>query len=486
MITPSVFKAGYLPGLQDHEVEWQRHTVGAPHSPMEVDLPVLSHEQMSALAQRVQAASTAHLKTMTVSDIVHVLEKVTSRLLDSQDPYRIELEHLLPKATGFDAEMVRLNLTSYLQTFRGLQLHRFVAQDFNNPKILDEFQPRIQGGWSKALGPDLMVHIWAGNVPALPMWSFIAALLVKSGSIGKISRAEPVFASLLARLLAEVEPQWAHCFSVVWWPSEHTKEQALLSQAEVVLAYGGNEALNDIKTSIPVTTRFLAHGHKLSFSMISKTALSVQKGHHVARQAALDVVRYEQQGCYSPQMIYVERGASLAPKDFAELLLHELINLEHKFSPRELSLHETTQIAKWRDSHELIALNSNSHSILGNASSKSTVIFSEKPLPLSAGPLNRNVLVVAVDDLKEVIAMISSQRNYLQTVGLAASPEELFKLGECLGQQGVTRICALGSMTSPEAGWHHDGRFSLLDLVRMVDIDASTEREAERFTSYEI
>jgi hypothetical protein len=55
-----------------------------------------------------------------------------------------------------------------------------------------------------------------------------------------------------------------------------------------------------------------------------------------------------------------------------------------------------------------------------------------------------------------------------------------------LGQAGVTRICALGAMTSPEAGWHHDGRFSLLDLVRMVDIDQSAELAAERFTGYEL
>ncbi len=481
----AVFKAGYLPGIKDSEVQWHRETIGAPHAPMTIDLPVLSNDQMLALVARVQRASELHLKTMNVSDIVRVLERLTARLLDHQDPYRQELERLLPKATGFDAEMVRLNLNSYLQTFRGMQLHRFVAEDFNNPKILDEFQPRIQGGWSKAFGPNLLVHIWAGNVPALPMWSFMAGLLVKSGSIGKVSRAEPVFASLLARLLAEVEPTWAECFAVVWWPSEHSKEQTLLRLADVVLAYGGNDALNEMKAQIPVTTRFLAHGHKLSFSIVSKSALSVRKGPYVARQAALDVARYDQQGCYSPQMIFVERGAGVTPKDFAELLSHELINLEHKLSPRELTIEESAQAANWRHSHELTSLNTPSTTILGNSSSKSTVVFSDVPLPLTAGPLNRNILVVAVDDLEELLTLIAPQRLYLQSVGLAVNPEELLDLSERLGKLGITRICALGSMTSPEAGWHHDGRFSLLDLVRMVDIDASTEREAERFTSYE-
>ena len=57
-------------------------------------------------------------------------------------------------------------------------------------------------------------------------------------------------------------------------------------------------------------------------------------------------------------------------------------------------------------------------------------------------------------------------------------------LAESLGRAGVTRICALGAMTAPEAGWHHDGRFNLLDLVRVVEIEASAERSADALAPY--
>ncbi len=530
-MTSSVFKAGYLPGLNDANVTWHRLSVGTGTStgtssrmntdtglgaqaqplPLQVDVPQLTIAQMKALAQRVQDASRTHLKTMCVSDIIRVLDKATARLLDANDIYRQQLERLLPQATGFDAEMVRLNLNAYLQTFRGLQLQRFVAEDFANPKVLDEFQPRTQGGWTRAFGPELLVHVWAGNVPALPMWSFVSGLLVKAGSIGKVSSAEPVFATLFARLLAEVEPRWADCFAVVWWPSgtlekthnnaEHATdsaeafatEQTTFALADVVLAYGGNEALQAMQAHVPVTTRFLPHGHKLSFGMVSAAALSVHKAPGVARQAALDVARYDQQGCYSPHVFYVQRDAPVSPHDFAQHLAHALATLQHKLPRRVLSLEEAAQAGAWREAHEFSSFNDSAphaplHAVLGSTEglSTSTVVFSERPLPLTAGPLNRHVLVVAVNTLDDVMPLIAPQRHYLQTVGLATAPEELLHLGSCLGQAGVTRICALGSMTSPEAGWHHDGRFSLLDLVRMVDIEASTEREAERFTSYEV
>ena len=490
-MTTAIFKAGYLPGLSDAEVTWHRLRLGAPGALVAVDVPLLSSEQMTTLAQRVQIASQTHLKTMSVSDIVNVLDQATARLLDAKDSYRQQLERLLPLVTGFGAEMVRLNLNAYLQTFRGLQLRRFVAEDFANPKLLDEFQPRPQGGWTQAFGPDLLVHVWAGNVPALPMWSWISALLVKAGSIGKVASAEPVFATLLARLLVELEPRWADCFAVVWWPSGAGHERTAFALADTVLAYGGNEALQAMQAHVPVTTRFLAHGHKLSFGMVSAAALSTHKGPVVARQAALDVARYDQQGCYSPHVFYVQRGGRVSPQEFAQHLAHELAGLQHKLPRRVLSLEESAQIGAWREAHELASLTTHAttpatHQVLGGDSALFTVVFSERLVPLAAGPLNRCVLVVAVDSLEDVMPLVAPQRRYLQTVGLAAAPEELLHLGQSLGRIGVTRICALGAMTSPEAGWHHDGRFSLLDLVRMVDIEASTERDAERFTTYEV
>lgn len=479
-----VFKAGYLPGVDEADVAWHRLTLGTPQAPLMVDMPHLSPAQMTALAQRVQHASRLHLKTMPVSDIVRVIDRATARLLDPEDAYRQQLERLLPQATGFDAEMVRLNLNAYLQTFRSLQLQRFVTEDFANPKVLDEFQPRTQGGWTRAVGPELLVHVWAGNVPALPMWSWVSGLLVKAGSLGKVASAEPVFATLFARLLAKVEPRWADCFAVVWWPSGAGHERTAFALADVVLAYGGNPALQAMQAHVPVTTRFLPHGHKLSFGMVSAAALSVHKAPGLARQAALDVARYDQQGCYSPHVFYVQRGAPVSPQDFAQHLANALAGLQHKLPRRVLSLEEAAQVGAWREAHEFASLNDGSTELSG--SGHSTVVYSDRPLPLSAGPLNRNVLVVAVDSLDDVVPLIAPQRKYLQTVGLAAAPEELLHLGSSLGQAGVTRICALGAMTSPEAGWHHDGRFSLLDLVRMVDIEASTERDAERFTSYEV
>ena len=112
------------------------------------------------------------------------------------------------------------------------------------------------------------------------------------------------------------------------------------------------------------------------------------------------------------------------------------------------------------------------------------VAYADKPQALAPTAANRNIQVVGIDSLDDVIAQVEAHRPFLQTAGVAVAPDQLYPLSESLGAAGVTRIAAIGSMTSPEAGWHHDGRFNLLDLVRIVEIEQSAELAADRIAPY--
>jgi hypothetical protein len=196
------------------------------------------------------------------------------------------------------------------------------------------------------------------------------------------------------------------------------------------------------------------------------------------------VVRYEQQGCYSPHTFYVARGGRVTPREFAQALGGELAALQHQYPRRPLTLEESAGVAAWRQGLEFRAHASASVELLGDAQSPWVVSYADAALPLQPGALNRTVQVQAVARLQEVLPLLAARREVLQTVGVAAAPAELHALAEGLGAAGATRICALGAMTAPEAGWHHDGRFSLLDLVRMVELEQSAEDAAEAFAPY--
>jgi hypothetical protein len=477
--------AGYLPGLSNEEVDWHTLAFGDGAEALEVRVPVLQPAQLRALAQRVRQAAAAHLKTLPVSRVIEILDAAVARLLDPRDRYRQEAQRLLPAVTGYDAEMVRLGLGAFLQTFRAPQLRRFVAEDFANPKVLDEFQPAMKGGAVRAFGPDLLVHSWAGNVPALPLWSLACGLLVKAGNIGKLPSAEPVFATLFARLLAEVHPPLAICLAVVWWKGgDDDSASALFAEADTVLAYGGNQAIAQVRSLVPVTARFLGYGHKLGFGLVGRAALDTLRGPAAARLAAHDIVRYEQQGCYSPHQFYVESGGQVAPPVFAQYLAAELANLQQRFPRRSLALEEASGLASWRQAAELRAMDGDGTEVFGDIEAAWSVVYSGTPQALAPTGGGRSILVCAVDALEDVVPLVAPHAAFLQTVGIAAEPRQLYRLAEQLGHAGVTRIAALGAMTAPEAGWHHDGRFNLLDLVRMVEIEQSAERAADALAPY--
>ena len=477
--------AGYLPGcLAPEEVQWRTLNFSHHQQQLEVAVPDLSAAQIEKLSRHIRHHTRAYLTTLSVAKIVSIVDQAIAGLLDRHHPLRIRAEALLPVVTGYDAEMIRRGLTGYLKTFRQPQLKRFLAEDFSDAQLLDDFQPRPNGGFARAFGPSLLMHIWAGNVPGLPLWSLISGLLVKAGSVGKLPGAEPLMAGWFAQLLAEIDPQLGECLAVVWWKGGDAEvEKSWFQQPDVVVAYGGNATLAAIQRQLPVTTRFLPHGHKVSVGLVARSALDARQGAELARRASYDVMRNDQAGCYSPQMLFIERGGRVSPQQFAAYLAHELQVLGRRHPRRALSLAEINQIAAWRNAEEIHALQGD-RTLYGDVTDSWAVVCVDASEPLVPAALGRTLKIVAVEDLSHAISLIERQKLYLQTAALAADPQSLFQLSAQLGQAGVTRITAFGEMTSPAAGWHHDGRFNLLDLVRFTEIEHTAEEAAEKFAPY--
>ncbi|OKL37779.1 acyl-CoA reductase [Domibacillus mangrovi] len=478
-------RAGYLPDIGETEFETKVLTFQSQSEKVEVEIPFLTNEQMNKVIEKVKRASSEILKSFSVSEIAGVIDQAIDQLLDRQSPYRQKAEKLLPVVTGYDEEIIRLGLTSYLKAFRKKELQRFLVEDLGNPLLLDDFQPRVKGGFSKAMGPNIVTHIWSGNVPALPLWSLISGLLVKAGNIGKVPSTEPLFSGWFAHILVEIEPRLADCFAIVWWKGgDEERERCLLERSDVVVGYGGNQSLQSLQNRMPITTRFLPFGHKISFGIVSQSSLDSRKAWQSVHQAALDVIRYDQQGCYSPHIFYVQHGGKVSPREFARFLANELENYQRRYPRRNLSIEESASITAWRQREEMTIFSNPNNEVLGNQANDWTVVYEENDLHFTPSCLNRVIKVIAFETIEEILSCIDLHRSLLQTVGVAASPKELFEWAELLGKTGVTRITALGSMTSPEAGWHHDGRFNLLDLVNMVDIEAAAEASSEQFAPY--
>jgi hypothetical protein len=283
-----------------------------------------------------------------------------------------------------------------------------------------------------------------------------------------------LFAALFARSLWEVCPALGACVAVNWWKGGDTAlEAAAFAPAEAVIAYGSEATMQDIQRRVPPATRFVAYGHKLSFGVIGREALSREQAASTARRAAYGVSVFDQQGCVSPHLLYVERGGVVSPRAFAALLAEGMAEVQAELPRGPLPFADSAAIRQLRGTYECRQLTDDRVLLLCSEPGTAWTVLYEEDAPFTASCLNRTVRVHPVDDIAEVVTCLQPVRSYLQTAGVAVPAARLAGLAEALGRLGVTRLCALDCMPWPALTWHHDGRGNLLDLVRWTDIEVA-------------
>ncbi|WP_085524265.1 acyl-CoA reductase [Tuberibacillus sp. Marseille-P3662] len=440
-------------------------------------LPKLSAGDITDIARIVKHHREWLLTNVDVMEIVDVVDQAVQKWLDPEYHWRRLAERWLPEITGYDKEIIRLELKRFMRTFRKKALARFLHNEFDNPSVLDGFRPSKSGGFTKAYGPDVVFNVFSGNIPGLPIWSLVMGLLLKSGIIGKTSSAEPLMPVLFARSIEEVSPELGSCLAILPWKGGTAElEDAAIAEAEAIVAYGSNESLEAIKKRVPATQRFIGYGHKISFAMIGQEALTPDRFDDTVQRLAEDVSIYDQQGCLSPHAVFVEAGGSVAPQAFAQMLATALQRYDDKRPRGTISHAEAIAIRSERSRFEF----TESDVYTSSDNTHWTVIVHHEP-GFAASPLNRTIHVFGCQHLSEAMSYIQPFKSYLQSVGVAVAPQRLFPLAEQLGQVGVTRVTAVGNMSRTTPGWHHDGGMNLLDLVRWVDIEYSAEHQAEDY-----
>jgi hypothetical protein len=308
-------------------------------------------------------------------------------------------------------------------------------------------------------------------VPGVPALSLASALLVKSPCLAKAARDEPVFPALFAQALAKVDAELGRAVVALnWRGGDVAIETALLQGADALVVYGGDSTLDSLRRRTPASTTFIGYGHKLSFAVVGREAQAVDRIGATARLAARDVSMFDQQGCLSPHLVYVE-GDGEAAQVFAQALAIEMSRFEAEVPRGRIDVGEAAAIQRLRGIYELRSTVEPGVAVQASAGSTAWTVLTDPDPRFEASCLNRTVRVKPLTDLDALPAQVQDIRQWLQSVGVALPAERLAPLAEALGARGITRICPLGSMAEPSADWHHDGRANLLDLVRWLDCE---------------
>ena len=435
----------------------------------------------------------AHRKT---PELVELIAFAAERWLQPEDKFRRFALHAGPAETGFGAATLARGLDGFFHQLTVENLHALLAQDLGDARRLDEFAaplPELRAGrLALARGPELLVHIAAGNLPNSTLLSLVLGLLVRAAQFVKCARGGALLPRLFAHSLAELEPKIGSCLELAMWPGgAEDLETAIFAEADCVTAHGRDETLEAIRRRVPAQARFVGYGHKLSFGFVGAEMLSSYMARKVAERAAADVCAWNQLGCLSPHCFYVEDTGATSAEGFAELLAAALAERE-KSEPRgPLSADEAALIAGRRSLHELRAARhaatrdeaitmprgaffegpgGGTRVWASEHSTAWTVIYESDP-HFHASCLNRFVYVKPVRDLAGALHYADPQRGRVSTVGLAVTEGRAPDLALRLARWGVPRVCPLGRMQEPPVGWRHDGRPALGELVQWTDFE---------------
>ena len=441
------------------------------------DLPpeaTVSPQLVADACQTLNRNRERQLAGYTTPGVVRVLSELGDNWLQPDYPFRQFALSRGPAETGFSSATLAAGLDALFGQLTRENLNALLVQDLGHVQRLDEpcATPEEQrtGRQSLATGPELIAHITAGNLPSPAIQSIVLGLLLRSAQFVKCARGASFLPRLFAHSLYELDPRLASCLEIAEWRGgEEALEAALFAEADCVTATGSDETLGAIRRRLPARTRFLGYGHRLSFAYVGKEFLVGFSAKKAAGRAAADIAAWNQLGCLSPHLIYVESGGSVAPELFAELLAAELAKKEETEPRGELPVEIAATISARRDFYEVRSAGGTDTRLWRSENSTAwTVVFEDDRL-FQTSCLYRFVYVKAVQNLDEALHGADAVRAHVSTVALAADETRMKEMATRLARWGATRVCPLGRMQQPPLLWHHDGRPTLADFVTWTD-----------------
>jgi hypothetical protein len=405
-----------------------------------------------------------------VAEIVEIIDAAAARLGDPADPLRQRAEACIPLATGYSPAMARLVLDRMAADWRSDALNRLLEAELGDPAVLDRFLPAGHRRATRACGPALSFHIFAGNVPGVAVTALVRSLLVKSPALAKLASGEPVLPVLFADAVASVDADVGDALAVTYWPGGDTVPEAeALGAADLVVAYGGDEVVASVRRRVRPEQRLVVHGPRFSAGLVTAAALE-EDGETVAHEVAAAVACFDQHGCVSPHTVWVEDPQGHRVDGFVDAVAGELRRLGRDLPRGDLDAAEMSRIHQERGAAEMRGHAGHPVRVVAGEGTGWTVVVDADPA-FRPSCLNRFLYILPVPSVQHAVDALTPHGAYLQSVAVAGPPDIRTRLAGPLAAVGATRVTTFERLPWPPPEWHHDGRGPLRELLRWVDIE---------------
>ncbi len=442
-----------------------------------VDLPpeaTLTPTVVSEACETLKRNRRRYLLERPSESLLRTLGLVAEKWLDPEYPIRQLALELGEARSGFPRHTIELGLQSLFGGMTPEGLNHLILQDLGHVRRLDhptsDDAESRSGRKSFVVGPELIAHVTGGLIPNPVITSIVLGFLARSAQFVKCARRTSFLPRLFAHSVYETDPKLGACLEVAEWPGgDASFEEPLFLAADCVTAMGSDETVERLGQQLPKGTRYISYGHRVSFGYVTKAGLEDSSPRVLAEQIVDDIVQWNQNGCLSPHVVYVERGTTPSPDRLAQLLADELERRESLQPRGPISEQAAATITNRRRLYEIRAASSKDTLIWTSKGSTAWTVIFDNEARFQKSCLNRFVYVKSVDRLDDALGGADEVCGQISSVGLCASLHESQKIVERLARWGVTRVCPIGRMQEPSFLWRHDGRLSLGELMMWTD-----------------
>lgn len=265
----------------------------------------------------------------------------------------------------------------------------------------------------------LAVHVVPANVPNPSVTSVVLGLLADADNAVKLSRRDPGLFGVWLESLAAHDPSLASRVTLFSSPAGLVSR---LREASLVIAYGSDETVAELKKLSPKGARFVGYGDRVSAAVFSRTSLTDA----CARAAAYDAWMMDRRGCMSPDAFFVEAGGPVEPEVFAAAVADEL----EKLRAGRISFSRALRLKGARDREKLRAVKGES--------------------------VSPRVPVRVFRSEKELVRLLRRYGKKFQTAAVEGPPEFRRRVEGALRRLGASRVCRAGEMQRPPLSWDHE------------------------------
>ena len=308
-------------------------------------------------------------------------------------------------------------------------------------------------------------HWPAGNIEIQPVLSMTCALLGGNASLVRVPGGLEDISRRLIGKLAQADTEGVLTTRIRMLVFPHTRrdlQEAMARTVDGAMVWGGEEAVLQVRSlPFPHWARLAIFGPRISIAAVDADSWSnAEEREAWCRRIARDVWQFDQQGCSSPQALFVERRAGRSLDEFVESL-KAAFESENRLHPRQtIQAGLTTAICQARASW---LLDDVAHRAVFPAEPDWTILLGcgrEIPKPTQG----KTLTVLEVDDLTDAVKGLDGN---VQTLGLAvADAAKEQRLASLAARRGVDRIVKLGRMHVFAPPW--DGVDLIRPMVRMV------------------